>query len=181
MFKQNKGSLQPCWVVSRGWLSLNTHTYIYIYMGVVPKNFAWGPPIASQSRSNRDPTGSPEQRWSSLLVLFRFSLSCPKRWPSSIHTWKLEGGDIARMGRASLAKLVQSPSNRGPTMGNTTHARRITSFQALLCSEQGEIQHVTCPPPPQPRSCVNKPEEPQGPRAGPRKLLIICHSLLGMA
>ena len=48
------------------------------------------PPIAGQSRSNRDRTDSiAEQRWSSLLFLFRFSLSYLS-WSSSIHTgnWK---------------------------------------------------------------------------------------------
>ena len=74
------------------------------------------PSIAGQSRSNRGPTDS--NRGATLVIAavsVRFSLSYLKRWPSSIHTWKLEGSDIARMGRALLVTFVQSPSNRRPT------------------------------------------------------------------
>ena len=84
-----------------------------------------------QSPANRDPIAIPQ------LLLFRFSVSYLKRWPSSIHTWKLEGSVIARMGRASLVKLAQPPSNRRPTsvqfaefVGDTS----VCSFQPLPVS-----------------------------------------------
>ena len=50
---------------------------------VVQNYFAWGPPIAGQSRSNRSPADSNR---GARLVAVRFSLSYLKRWPSSIHT-----------------------------------------------------------------------------------------------
>ena len=89
------------------------------------------PPIAGQSRSNRGPTDS--NRGATLVIAavsIRFSLFYLKRWPSSIHTWKLEGRDVARMGRASLVKFVQSPSNCGPIaeLGGET---LVCSFQSL--------------------------------------------------
>ena len=85
------------------WGSPASQKNIYIkHMGVVQNYFAWGPPnrrpIAVQSRSLRFQSRSHVGH----RCCFCFSFRCL-------------GSDVARMGRASLVKLVQSPSNRRPT------------------------------------------------------------------
>ena len=93
-------------------------------------------PADPPSPANRDPIAIPqvpiaEQRWASLLFLFRVSPSYLKRWPSS--TQHEEGSDVARMGRGSLVELVQSQSNHRPiaNFGGETSA---CSFQPLPAS-----------------------------------------------
>ena len=97
-------------------------------LGIVQNYFAGGPPKRRPIAIPQIPIA--EQRWSSLLFLFRFTLSSLKRWPSSIHTWKLERSDIARMGRASLVKLVQSPSNRHPIAVQSRNSAAVLQLAA---------------------------------------------------
>ena len=102
------------------------------YVGVVQNYFAWGPPnrrpIAVQSRSHNFQSRSHVGHSCCVCFGFHCLISSAGSLPS------LEGSDIARIGRASLVKLVQSPSNRRPTAVQSRNSSEKLRFAASsLC------------------------------------------------
>ena len=97
------------------------------------------PPIAIQSRSHRFQSQSNVRHCCCFCSLF-----VVKRWPSSLHTWKLEGTDIARMGRASLVKFAQSPPNRRPTAVQSRNSAAKLWFAASSLCQQADLNSTAC-------------------------------------
>ena len=106
-------------------------TYMHYICGNCTKLLC---PRTLQSPANRNPTPLSqgpiaEQCWASVLLPFSLFAFCLKRWPSSIHTWKQEGSDVARMGRASPA---QTKSTFRVLEGTFARARSVKTSETCV-------------------------------------------------